>query len=340
MTVLRYLSKENSGMSFELSNCTVRTPVTGAEKKLLYRMLAEVFPVEQELFQQLENGSKHLYNWTPHTLFHLGEPVGNISTVKFTLRSGSGFQETCGFASVATVPHCRGKGVAGFLIKIVLQKTDLENLPSILFTSLPQVYEGSGFKLIPQNLLQTDVKKIDLKHDFQMRTIETITNETVQKLSDIYEISENAICRDGALRRDAPYWNIYRDFFNQGSKTRIILCLKNDDICGYARIEYETGRILLSELNVSNPRAGYPFHAHEAHTAIWNEVCSAADKKNVRRISIALPEGHELQKVLTHNDFPLVSETDARREVFMIRQPVDKHISWLDTLHWPLSDKF
>ena len=131
-------------MAIDLSRCEIRTPKDPQKLKRLYLMLAEVFPVEKKLFEDVDSGAQTLYNWEPHALYLGDEPLGNVSIVTFQLQSGGRLQTTAGIASVATPERYRGMGVAKHLMNHVLEAIDAQSLPSVLFTSLPRVYAGMG----------------------------------------------------------------------------------------------------------------------------------------------------------------------------------------------------
>jgi predicted acetyltransferase len=362
-------------MAIDITKCEIRTPKDPLELRHLYEMLAEVFPVERKLFQDIISGAHTLYNWEPYTLYQGDEPLGNVSIVMFQLQSGGQLQKAAGIASVATPERYRGIGVAKHLMNHVLKVIDAQNLPSILFTSLPKVYTGLGYQVVDQDVKQTTVKPLDktvglMVHQDSFGTPPTWWHNSgtvkqkmpascrrsinsVEKCNSLYnglklhrltrlnrkdlETSEKLYSglfpHDGKLLRDKEYWQRYGSSVNNSEKTELAFCRRGDKTVGYARLEYESDRVLLNEFYA-------PAESLEINTALWNCACGAAEEKNKTLISIALPQTHCLWNFLQQNGLHLEPETGTERETFMVRMPKREPIKWLTGLRWSLSDKF
>lgn len=317
-------------MALDLSNCEIRTPKNPSELRRLYEMLAEVFPDERKLFEDIIGGTHTLYNWEPHTLYRGDEPLGNVSTVMFQLHSGGRLQKTAGIASVATPERHRGMGVAKYLMNHVLKVIDVQNLPSILFTSLPCVYTGLGYQLVEQGVKQTAVKILDHADGLSIRRLTRLNMEALGAVEKLYA---GLPPHDGKLFRDEEYWRRYGSSVNNSDKTEFAFCRQGDRTVGYARLEYEADRVLLDEFYA-------PAESREINAALWNWVCNAAKEKDRRLISMALPSTHWLWNFLQQNRLAVEPETAVRREVFMARMPKHETLKWLTGLRWSLSDKF
>src|SRR5690606_31196793 len=55
-----------------------------------------------------------------------------------------------GLASVLTAPPYRRRGLARRVVEAALATADQAQKPCVLFTGLPAVYEGHGFRTLPQ----------------------------------------------------------------------------------------------------------------------------------------------------------------------------------------------
>lgn len=317
-------------MPIDFSNCEIRTPENPLELRRLYEMLAEVFPAENKLFEDIINGTTTLYNWTPYTLYHAGEPAGNVSIVMFKLQAEGRLQKIAGIASVATPERYRGMGIARHLMNYVLKIIDAQDLPSILFTSLPGVYTKSGYQLVDQGLKQTAAKRIDTAAGLPVQRLGHLTLEALDAIKKLY--SEN-FTYDGKLLRDEEYWRLYVNTVNNSGRTEFAFCLSGDKVSGYARLEYESDRVLLEEFYTSG-------ESPEINAALWNRVCDAAAEKGRHLVSLALPLLHPLWIFLHNSGIAVEPETGVEREVFMVRMPQEKSPAWLAELRWPLSDKF
>jgi len=317
-------------MQIDFSNCKIRTPETPQELQQLYRMLAEVFPVEKELFEDIISGAHTFYNWRPYTLYQGDEPIGNVSIVIFQLQAEGRLQKTAGIASVATPERYRGMGIAKHLMNHVLQIIDAQNLSSILFTSLPRVYTGLGYKLVDQGVKQVAVKKMEQTSGLIVNRLAQLNREHLETAEKLYS---GLAPHNGKLFRDAEYWRLYGNAVNNSDKIEFAFCRSEDKTLGYARLEYEADRLLLNEFYA-------PPESREINAALWNWVCDAAAKKDKKNISLALPSTHWLWDLLQIDCIAMEPETGIEREVFMVRMPKHKQLKWLTELRWPLPDKF
>ncbi len=314
----------------DFSTCEIRTPRTPRELNRLYDMLAEVFPVEKDLFQDIASGSRTLYHWEPHTLYQGDEPLGNVSIVMFQLSEGVRLRETAGIASVATPERYRGLGIAKRLMTHVLEAVDAKNLPSILFTSLPRVYAGLGYQCIDQGVKQAAAKPVSLADRLTVRRLTRLDDEALKTMAALYA---GLLSHDGKLFRDPEYWRTYGAAANASDKTEFAFCSRGYRVRGYARVEYENDRVLLNEFHA-------PVDSHGITAALWNWACLSAEEKGLDTIALALPATHGLWSFLQHNGVEVERETGVDREFFMTRMPMRERLKWLADLRWPLSDKF
>lgn len=318
-------------MAIDFAECEIRTPEEPGELRRLYEMLAEVFPVERKLFEDIISEKHTLYNWEPHTLYQGDEPLGNVSIVMFQLQSGGRLQKTAGIASVATPERYRGMGVAKHLMGHVLKAIDAQNLPSILFTSLPKVYSGLGYQAVDQGVKQTEAKVFYRRTDgLDIHRLTRLTRKDLETAEGLYK---SLLPYDGKLCRDKEYWHRYGSSVNNSGKIEFAFCRRGDKTVGYARLEHEADRMLLDEFYA-------PSESPEINAALWNWTCTAADEKGKTLISIALPANHGLWNFLRQNSLSVEPESGAEREVFMVRMPKREQIKWLTLLRWPLADKF
>lgn len=317
-------------MAIDFSKCKIRTPENAQELQRLYKMLAEVFPVERKLFEDIISGAHTFYNWTPYTLYHGEELLGNVSIVIFRLQAEGRLQKVAGIASVATPERYRGMGIAKYLMNHVLKIIDAQNLPSILFTSLPRVYTGLGYKIVDQGVMQVSVKKIKRTSGLIVNSITHLNREHLKTAENLYS---GLLPYNGKLLRDAEYWRMYGNVVNNSDKIEFAFCRNDEKALGYVRLEYEADRVLLDEFYA-------PAESRAINAALWSLVCDAAAEKDKNNISISLPSTHELWNFLQHNDLKTEPEIDADREIFMVRMPEKKPLKWLTGVRWPLSDKF
>ncbi len=318
-------------MAIDFSRCEIRTPKEPRELGRLYEMLAEVFPVEKKLFEDVTRGAQKLYNWEPYTLCRGDEPLGNVSIVMFQLQSGGHPQKIAGIASVATPETYRGMGIAKHLMNHVLEVIDAQHLPSVLFTSLPRVYDGLGYQRVDQGVKQTAIRTAaEPEVGLTVSRLTRLNREALQTVEHLYS---GLFIHDGKLLRDEKYWHRYGAAVNGSNKTEFVFCRRGGKTCGYARLEYENDRVLLDELYA-------PSESREINAALWNGACAAAEDNSRDIISIALPSTHGLWQFLQRTGLTLEPEEGAAREVFMVRMPKRVPLEWLSRLHWPLSDKF
>jgi len=318
-------------MAIDLTRCEIRSPDDPRERGRLYQMLAEVFPVEKELFEEVSRGAQTLYNWEPYTLYQGDEPLGNVSIVMFQLHTGGGPQRIAGIASVATPEPYRGMGIARHLMNHVLKAIDAQNLPSVLFTSLPRVYAGMGYQIVGQGVKQSVIRNaVEQVDGLTISRLTRLNREALQAVEHLYA---TLFPYEGKLVRDEKYWQWYGASVNCSHKTEFVFCRYGGKTCGYARLEYEEGRVLLDELYA-------PSESREINAALWNGACAAAEENNRDLISIALPDMHGLWQFLQHTGLTMETEEGAARESFMVRMPEREPLEWLVRLRWSLSDKF
>jgi hypothetical protein len=146
--------------------------------------------------------------------------------------------------------------------------------------------------------------------------------------------SEEDPDRDGRIVRDAKYWQLYRACFNGNPGAGILFGERRKRVAGYVRIETEDDRLLVSELCC-------PPAASEVARALLGCVAELAADGKRDTITLALPAENLAMQILQGSGAALEAEpAGAGREIFMVRPPGHQALGPLETLQWPLCDKF
>jgi predicted acetyltransferase len=303
-------------------------------RKELYQFLGRIFEVERTLFEKLARGEMSLYHWNPYTAILDGRIIGNLSLVDMRVWLDGEIVDITGFASVATHPDFRGKGVAKFLMNHCLEKIDAAKQGGILFTGTPAVYRSSGFETVEQGYQTFQVDDLPEQPetlDCEIKIIESLDGQTLHSMSSLYD--RDYPNYNGKLVRDEDYWAWYRQAIEIYGKNRIILCLKGGVLLGYVRIEEEKECILLDEC-CCDPTA------NDVTRALLRAIVDFAKTRGYAKILPALPENHFLRAMLDQNPISLKQAYGAGHEVFMVRSSDPGLYMKLSRLRWCLADKF
>jgi predicted acetyltransferase len=299
---------------------------------VLYKFLESIFPREDWLFQAAAAGEDLLYSWSPTCIFLDGQIIGNVSRFDVDIWMEGAAMRIAGFAGVATLPEVRRLGVAKNLLRAVLDQVDQDGLGSVLYTRHPSMYTSSGFQAIEQEYMMLSTGKIPKgTRDLQVEFVDNLEASLVDRIDPIY--SQAYPDYDGKVIRDRRYWAFYRGYFNHAPYKRIALCSRQNVDVGYIRIEQESDRLLLSEFCCQPDR-------DRIIEQLYVLVEERAQSLGLEIISIALAEEHFLWRWLQEHGVDLQPETGAAREVFMIRNSRRGGLPKLNSLRWPLADKF
>ncbi len=319
-------------MEIDLSSCEIRTP-TGDERLPLYRMLTEIFPSDGPLIGELIENGDRFPGWPAYTLCLGDEVLGNVSLAPTQVWLDGRVTELVGIAWVATREEYRRQGVANHLMRHLLGVIDGQGLPSVLFTGLPGVYERLGYEPTEQIYLATTVREVaEFRPKTDGRVYETLTPSVVEMIARIY--AEEYPNHDGKIVRDAKYWRLYRALFNGNPSVRMLVAQQQDRAVGYARVEIEEDRVLVSEFCCDETTS-------EAGESILGSVAELASTAGRKTITLALPSTHLALQILNGSDIDLRPEpAGAARETFMVRAAGKGALGPLEKLQWPLCDKF
>jgi len=140
---------------------------------------------------------------------------------------------------------------------------------------------------------------------------------------------------DGKLVRDAAYWRWYACALQHAPQKRLLVCRRGDEAVGYARVETEEDRTLLSEFCCAP-------EDRETIEALLSFVQKATISRGLQRLTLALPMQHFLWPVLSAMGLGTSREEPLeRREVFMVRGPRAALLPpEARALQWSLADKF
>lgn len=320
-------------MVLDLAQCEIRTP-SGPETADLYRILGEMFVPDQPLFERLLETGRPMYTWTPYTLYHDQEIVGNVSLMPLRIWLDGNPAEVVGVASVATVPQYRRQGVARHLLQHCLEVVDQKRLPAVLFTSQPEVYAGAGFVSIPQKYSEWRLPDWQCcARNLQSTWLANLAPDDWVAMARLYD--NGCSKHDGTLARDQDYWEFYQTLFELNPRWHIIACRDADGVwLGYARCEEEPGRLLVSELCSAPDR-------EDVADSLVDSVVNRARQLECPVLSLAFAPSRSLERLLRSRGVKLAAEgPSAGREVFMVRPVVGQTLGPLAQLQWSLADKF
>lgn len=296
-------------------------------------MLGDTFAPDRPLFDRLLRTGRPMYTWTPYTLYHGQEIVGNVSLMPVRIWLDGRPVEVVGVASVATAPQYRRQGVARHLLRHCLAVVDQKRLPAVLFTSQPEVYVGARFVSIPQRYSEwrsPDWRCCAL--NLQSTWLDVLAPEDWAAVARLYDNGPPKY--DGSVVRDPGYWEFYQTLFELNPRWRIVACRDAGTWLGYARCEEEPGRLLISEFCSLPDR-------EDVVDSLVGSIVNRARQLGLPVLSLALAPGHVLERVLRSRGVELMSEgPDADREVFMVRPTIGQALGPFAQLQWSLADKF
>lgn len=319
-------------MKIDLSQCEIRTP-TGDDLVGLYRMLIDAFSVDEPVFAEMIEKGKGFYTWTPYALYQGRELLGNVALMPLRIWLGGRPTEVAGIASVATRKEHRRKGVARHLMQHALAIVDEWNMPAVLFTDLPKVYEGLGFQTIEQTYPAASVREMEFSAEgFQCEIVDTLDRNRLDQMARVY--ADDYPNYDGKVVRDSRYWQQpYQMLFDPYPKPKILFATDRRGIVGFARCELEDDRLLLAELCAPAD----PPRVAEALLAFARDHACQLHRDS---ITLALPPDH-LALETVRGRVPLEPERPgADRGAFMARPAPTEPLGPLSHLQWSLADKF
>jgi len=319
-------------MEIDFSKCRIRTPAMD-ERLPLYRMLMELFEIDRPVYETMIEKHKRFYTWTPYTLYLGDEILGNAALVPMRIWLGGRPADIVGVGAVATATHYQRKGVARHLIRHCAEILDRQQMPSALFTDLSVVYEDAGFRTIPQVYRAAGARRMDFdSRGFDCEILDTVDEGHVEQMKGIY--TNEYPNYDGKVVKDRAYWQLYELLFNPYPSPRLLFCTGDGRLLGYARVDVEDDRLLLSEL------CGRP-SAVDVTEALRSFVRSYAVELGLDLITFALPPGHFSEQILHSHQIHLEPEPPgAHREIFMVRPAAGQALGPLERLQWSLADKF
>ncbi len=316
----------------DLTKCEIRTP-TGDALLPLYEMLVEAFPVDRPVFNEMIATGRRFYTWTPYCLYRGDLVVGSVSLVPMRIWLAGQAMEVVGIASVATRSEYRRQGIAGHLLRHALRIVEERRAPAVLFTGLPGIYQRRGFKRIEQTYLAASAGRMEFArrgHDCEI--LESLDDGHLDRLASVY--AGDYPNYDGKVVRDPDYWQLYQMLLNLYPKPKILSCTQRGRLAGYARVEPEDDRLLVSEI-CGDPRAG------NLTEALLSFVAGYARQIRLDLVTLALPRDHYVWQALRRDDAALQAEPPgADRETFMVRPAPQEDLGPLGQLQWSLADKF
>ena len=234
-------------MSIDFNKCEVCTP-TGERLQRMNEILWKLFPYDRPVYNELMEG-RRFYTLTNYALYRDDEFIGNAGLFPVSIWLDGKIRQMIGIAAVVTVPQYRKQGVAKYLMNYCMDIIDREKKASILFTELPDVYEGHGFATIEQQYLSASAKQIRFDDQGLTRKyLEQLSDKDIEMIRWIYD----DLCPnyDGKVLRtkNPDYYDLYEMFFNLYPKPRLVFCKRGNDVVGYMRFDVEHDRITITEL--------------------------------------------------------------------------------------------
>jgi GNAT superfamily N-acetyltransferase len=319
-------------MHLDLSTCVIRVP-TGEALPPLYEFLSACFPSDRAVFDEMTRIGKTLYTWTPYTLYRGNEILGNVSLMPMRVWLDGRTMEVSGIASVATAPRYRRQGVARLLMRHVLDIVDARQQAGVLFTGLPEAYQGAGFQAVSQRYLAVQVSRMNFStQGFEGRLVTSLVDTQLSQLARIY--AEQYPNYDGKVDRDPEYWQLYAMLFKLSSRSRFLLGVRRGEVLGYTRFDRDHDRLTICELCAAPS-------APDVAVALLGLLGEQAAQSGVDLLTFALPPDHFAWSVLQQHAIPLCAEPPGvTRETFMVRPARDCPRPSLFRLQWSLADKF
>jgi len=318
-------------MAGELDRAEIRPP-RPEEWPAVCDLLARVFPIEDWLWSEVASQRACLCRWQSLCMFLDGEVLGHVGRMDIPIWLGGWVMTVAGVASVATAPEWRRHGVAGALLRRLMEGVDRDALCAALFTGVPKVYEKCGFRTVPQEYRAAPASAMpEPRADVSVEEIARLDSQVLARLDRIYSIEYPD--HDGKVARDSDYWRWYALLFNNSRGKRILVCRRGRTDIGYVRIEEEPGQLLVSELCSSE-------RDPESIEALVSVAGLAARDRGLGEMHFALPPSHGLWRVMKGLGVPFSSPTVPRREIFMVRGTRASGPCALDGILWSLADKF
>jgi predicted acetyltransferase len=293
----------------------------------------EQFPSDRPLLQRVLDTGRGYYTWTPYALYRDNELLGSASLMPMQVQLDGRNCEVAGIASVATVSRYRRLGIARRLLEHCLGITDRWGVPCVLFSSLPRVYEGVGFREVPQEYVGVRAEQLRFPAAaFTCKRFERLDGQTQALLARIY--SQRCPAYTGKIDRNSDYWELYQLLFDPAPRAMILLCQRQGTAVGYARCEQEADRLLVCELCADPRETG-------VLEAIFSHIAAEARQAGSDWVTLAVPRDHFARQYLEHRGIaPRPEPPGAVRETFMVRPCPGEPLGPLGALQWSLADKF
>ena len=325
--------------ALDFSQCQIITP-QGQPEQQMFRDLWEIFPYDRPVYDKIMNEGKKLYSVKNYALFQEDNFIGNVGLFALKIWYQGKETDLIGVGAVATMPQFRKQGVARLLMNHCMDEIDRLNLPAILFTELPVVYEKHGFDIIAQEYRAIRTEQINFESSaFDFEYCEALSIERMEQIKGFY--NNHYPNYDGKLvRTDEPdYWDYYLMMFNPYMKPRLVLLRdKSSRLCGYCRFEVEQDRLTITELCVGKDDV-------EGCKGLLSFLERFASLTGYRVLTFAVSPSHIVWNIFAEMNIETFVEPEGvRREIFMSRpakEPDGKgNAIDFNQFLWSLADKF
>ena len=316
-------------MALDFAKCEMRAPSRQEELLRLYDFLKAIFVVDQPFFDALSEIERPLDNYLPYTLYNGEEILGVVALIPIRLWWGRREVELFGIASVATAPEYRRQGIVKHLLSHCLGIADKQGCLSVLFTDVPGVYEGAGFRKVEQKYYAARTEQLHFEDmGFNKKIYTRLTPQQFEEAAEFYR--ESYPNYDGKVIREGDYQKIYELFFNPYDHSKIIFCTDELSLQGYIRIENKNNELEVTELcyEVSEPETAESLLAGAMDYARENEL---------KKIKFRLFPNHHAWDIIKQKSEALEEEAVSD---FMLRAAGDKDPGEFSALQWSGSDKF
>jgi predicted acetyltransferase len=223
--------------------------------------------------------------------------------------------------------------VASHVLHCDLRLVDPQDVPCVLLTGLPDVYQGVGFQVVPQEYRAVRASQLHFTSGgFDGTLFESLGDARLPELARVYD--QEYPNYDGKVHRDSDYWQLYAMLFHLAPQSRILLCMQGPEVLGYVRFDQDKDRLTVCELCVEPSAA-------DVCEALLGFLREFAAHVNVEWLSLAFPPGHFAWALLRRHGVAVEPEpAGVAREAFMVRPASGKSRPSLRGLQWSLADKF
>ncbi len=318
-------------MELDLDQCVARVP-EGPEFDRVLRMLEEVFPGAAATFRAVREGQRTLHRWTAHALYCGDRLVGNVSTVEREVWCAGEVRPVVGIGSVGTPKPYRRQGVARKLMTQVLAEVDARGAASALWTGVPQVYAGHGYRPVRQRrgVLETEAL-VGLAPGGEVHEVSEPDAATLQAMADLYAGLYPEY--DGKVVRDEAYWSeVVAARLRASRGAGVLLHSQDGGLAGYAHVNVGGKRLGLNELACAPDAQG-------VMAALLTAAARAGLREGLQDTVLALPDVHPAWPLLQDRGVA-VREPDRPADNFMVRGPGGGELGPYARMHWCVVDSF